>query len=81
MLFAAFGALCGGISLGMMIGYASPAVNSMESNSSRPHYDRKTDSDVETWIRSIPTIGAIAGGLTGGESISSDGINVIPPRN
>lgn len=67
MFIACFGALLGGFSVGMVIGYASPAVNSMEKRNSHPHYDRKLDSEVETWIRSIPTIGAIVGGLAGGK--------------
>lgn len=63
------GALMGGVSLGLVLGYASPAVPSMMSNSTRTILDPVKDASVKTWISSIPNVGAIIGGLSGGKII------------
>lgn len=76
-----FGLLLGASSMGSVYGYSSPAVPSLESNSSRIHFDRKRDIDIETLVRSLPFMGSLIGSLSGGECNLIDNDTMIQVTN
>lgn len=63
------GALLSASTVGLTSGYASPAVVSMESNHSHPHYDHQSDVTIESWIRSSPLFSGMIGALSGGKEL------------
>lgn len=70
MYLYSFFALISAISMGMVIGWSSIALNSMQMNSSsvpklRPQ-ENPIDSSYMTWIGSSITLGALVGCLFGG---------------
>ena len=55
----------------LYLGWSSPALPSMESNSSTPHINASETEDqkqTKTWIGSSTNLGALAGALLGGIS-------------
>ena len=67
LYITAFGSLLGGMSVGLTMGYASPAIPSMEKEFSHPHYDHTKDGGLESWIQSVPTLGGMFGAFSGGK--------------